>query len=522
MKRKEFRFNLILMLVLAAEILISMYFTYKYGANNVDADNSSELVLSNLLASEGTFLSRNWFYSTELRVINTQIVLSLLFRFFDSWQLVRTIGSGLLMALMACSYLYMVYETGLGRKGKASAALLLMPFCHCFQQFVLFGLYYIPHISISFLAVGLYAGSLKKNKLCHVKAALNLLLALAAGLGGIRMLVVLYCPLLLGSAAYCLLKYIKEKKAVYGEVIMPAAMTVAAGIGYVLNSSVLSDIFTFKSFNGTEFSNPDIFGRTDMILNGILSFCGYKEGRRVIGPGLVANGLALLLFIFVIFMVVKMIKEIYDYNRNEQIITTFFAAAFSVNMFTFYFADMWEANGNYLIPFMIWMIPMFAVYFNHTDIKQRLAKCAMTLVVCTFVINSSMVYAEWKNTDINHGKEGIVKYLLNNGYERGYADFWDANVFTELSDGKLSMCNLRTIDESFSALEWLMDKRYTEWDENSKVFIIVDNAFSWENRDTLSYLNRDYMVAQNADYCVFSFDNDAQLAQIVEGGKHRE
>lgn len=522
MKRKELRFNLILTLVLAAEILISMYFTYKYGVNNVDADNSSEMVLSNLLASEGGFLSRNWFYSTELRVINTQIVLSLLFRVFDSWQLVRTLGSGILMAVMACTYLYMVHEAGLGRKGKVSAVLLLMPFCHCYQQFVLFGLYYIPHISISFLTIGLFIGSLKKNKLWRIKAALNLLLALAAGLGGIRMLVVLYCPLLLGSAAYCLLKYLKEKTVAYGEMIMPAAMALAAGVGYVLNSSVLSDIFTFKSFNGTEFSNPDIFGRSDMIINGILSFCGYKEGRRVIGPGIIANGLALLLFIFLIFMIVKLIKGIYDYSRNEQLVVCFFGATFSVNMFTFYFADMWETNGNYLIPFMIWMIPLFAVYFNHTDIKQRFAKCAMTLVACTFVLNSAMVYSEWQNTDINSGKEGIIKYLLNNGYERGYADFWDANVFTELSDGKLSMCNLRTIDESFSALEWLMDKRYTEWDEDSKVFIIVDNAFSWENRDTLSYLNREYMVAQNADYCVFAFENDAQLARIVEEGKHRQ
>ncbi len=51
---------------------------------------------------------------------------------------------------------------------------------------------------------------------------------------------------------------------------------------------------------------------------------------------------------------------------------------------------------------------------------------------------------------------------------------------------------------------------------------VVDNAFSWEDRDTLSYLDRRYMVASNNEYCVFAFDNDAQLAQIVERGKHRQ
>ena len=103
------------------------------------------------------------------------------------------------------------------------------------------------------------------------------------------------------------------------------------------------------------------------------------------------------------------------------------------------------------------------------------------LLAAMVVINSGMEYYEWKNTDINPGKEGIVKFLVNNGYERGYADFWDANVFTEYSQGQLKMCNIRTFDESFAALEWLMDKSYTEWNGDSKVFIVVDNAFSWEN-----------------------------------------
>ena len=522
MKIKEFRFNLILFVVHAAEILVSMYFIYRFGMNNIDADNSSEMVLAKLLAEEKTFLSTNWFYSTELRVLNTQLVLSMLFRFCDNWQLVRTLGSGILMAVMVCSYLYMSSEAGLGRKGKAAACFLVMPFCACYQQFVLFGLYYIPHVSISFAAVALFIGVMKKGRLWQLKAAVSLLLAFAAGLGGIRMLVVLYCPLFLGSAAYAFFKYIRKKEINYTEITAAAAVTAAAGIGYIVNTAVLSDIYTFKSFNGTEFSNPNIFERSDMIINGILSFCGYGEGRRVIGAGLIANGLALGLFVYFVYIIIKMIREIDGYNRNERIIICFFAASFAVNMFTFYFADMWEQNGNYLIPFMIWMIPLFAVYFNHKDIKGRAVKCAMALVACTFVINSAMVYHEWKNTDINHGRQGIINYLTANGYKRGYADFWDANVFTEMSGGQLSMCNLRALDESFSALEWLMDKRYTEWDEDDAVFIIVNNAFSWQNRDTLSYLNRDYMVAQNNEYCVFAFENDAQLARIVEEGKHRE
>lgn len=527
MKKNELSHNLILCAAIAAEIALSMYFTYTYGENNIDADNSSEMVLSKLLSEEGGFLSRNWFYSTELRVLNTQLVLSLLFRISDSWRLVRTLGSGILMAVMVCSYLYMAYEAGLGRRGKAFSVFLLMPFCHCYQQFVLFGLYYIPHVSIAFAAAGLFFGARKKNRFRKIKAALSLLLAFVAGLGGIRMLVTFYCPLLLASLAYCAVSRSNGGAFNRREAVMPLASAVLAGTGYAVNVLVLSEIFTFKSFTGTEFSNPDIFARSDRIINGLLSFLGYSDGRRVMGPGLAANLLALFMLVFLAYMLVKMLRSTVKpdgiYNDNERMLILLFAASFCLNMFTFYFADMWEDNGNYLIPVMIWIIPLSAVYFNHADMKNRIVKYTHALVICAFIISSVTVYSEWKDTDINEGKEGVIKYLVNNGYKRGYADFWDANVFTELSEGELLICNIRNFDESFSTLEWLMDKRYTEWDgDDGRVFIIVDNAFSWENRDRLSYLDRSYMVASNTQYCVFAFESDRELARIVEEGKNRE
>jgi len=553
MNRKELKFNLILFLVLAAEIALSMYFTYRYGLNNVDADNSSEMVLARLLADEGSFLSTNWFYSTELRVLNTQIVLSLLFRITDNWIIVRTLGSGILMAIMACAYIYMIHETKLGRIGKLSACVILLPFCQCYQQFALFGLYYIPHVAIAYLAIGLLAGAIngrrlkmtegasdKKHGICYIKAVLGILLAFAAGLGGIRMLVVLYFPMFaaaLTEAVWVRREHCEGSHADNAGCRMKLAMSfaalVACGIGFVLNSTVLADIYSFKSFSGTEFSDVNIFARTDEIVNGLLEFFGYKSGRRVMGLGLLADVAALGALAIAVYAVIKLVRRLADCEDNERFIVIFFIADFTVNMFTFYFADMWESNGNYLIPFMMWIIPVLAIYIKHmgengfVPVMKAFPKVKFSGVIISFlifciVINSGMEYYEWKNTYINDGKEGIVNYLIDSGYERGYADFWDANVFTEYSQGKLKICNIRTFDESFSALEWLMDKSYAQWDEDSKVFIIVDNAFSWENRDKLSYLNRDYLVALNSEYCVFGFENDAQLAQIVEEGKNRE
>ena len=45
-----------------------------WAPNRLDADMASEQLLANLLEQEGGVMSTNWYYSTELRVLNTQLV----------------------------------------------------------------------------------------------------------------------------------------------------------------------------------------------------------------------------------------------------------------------------------------------------------------------------------------------------------------------------------------------------------------------------------------------------------------
>gem|GEM_PF-5435070 len=46
-----------------------------WAPNRLDADMASEQLLANLLAQKGGVMSTNWYYSTELRVLNTQLVM---------------------------------------------------------------------------------------------------------------------------------------------------------------------------------------------------------------------------------------------------------------------------------------------------------------------------------------------------------------------------------------------------------------------------------------------------------------
>lgn len=71
------------------------YYVARYNTLFIDADMSSELVLAKLLSEEGGILSKSWYYSTELRILNTQLIFAPLFAVIDDWSLVRAIGTAI-------------------------------------------------------------------------------------------------------------------------------------------------------------------------------------------------------------------------------------------------------------------------------------------------------------------------------------------------------------------------------------------------------------------------------------------
>lgn len=114
-----------------------------WAPNRLDADMASEQLLANLLAQEGGVMSTNWYYSTELRVLNTQLVMVPLFRLFTSWHTVRVVGSVVLILLYLAAWFWFGHSAKLKYSGLLGAGLLVLPYGALYRQYVLEGLYYI-------------------------------------------------------------------------------------------------------------------------------------------------------------------------------------------------------------------------------------------------------------------------------------------------------------------------------------------------------------------------------------------
>ena len=144
---------------------LSLVFWYNYTSTNLlSSDMSSELILAKLLSIDGGWLSTKWIYSTELRIINSQIVTSFLFKFFNDWSLVRALGNLIMLSGMTLSGFYLLKQVGVPCRNRLlPLAFISLPFSDYQCLIILVGGYYIPHIIISFMVIAFWIKIVNMN-----------------------------------------------------------------------------------------------------------------------------------------------------------------------------------------------------------------------------------------------------------------------------------------------------------------------------------------------------------------------
>ena len=96
----------------------------------LDSDMAAEMIFSRILAGEHQMISTtNWYYSTEFRVLYTQLIMGPLFRICNNWHVIRTITNLVFYGLMLASYYYFMKPL------KVSRGLTVLSSCLLFCLF---------------------------------------------------------------------------------------------------------------------------------------------------------------------------------------------------------------------------------------------------------------------------------------------------------------------------------------------------------------------------------------------------
>lgn len=471
---------------MAAAYLFDLWYQLVPGKWIVDSDLASEMILSDLLNKEGTIISHNWFYSTELKVVNLQWFYRLgLLIFPNDWHLARTFGMAITLALFAAAMLFFVKCAGLGRAGLWMVGTLLWPFGQHYLVYAIYGGYYLVYTFFYMLVLALVLRSLNADKKhCALQWVLACVITAVAGMNGVKQLMVFHAPLCLAAAILLVLALHSCGKTDWKaaldvcrkEVRLFAASlvtAVAAAAGYFVSNAVLSRMYDFKSYNFIVWNRDEDWFTLDRILMDFFHEFGYENGSGVFHFGGIAAAVGLLLGCWMFFCIVRLLLRLDKLERNDKLLVLLLVAMLAVcgvayTYFHEYYLYFWLMNMPVAIAVMA--VEVKTEDFHILGARQLLG---VGLAVCFTLCAVSTVRQEQEHPYLAHrGLNTAAEWLVDNGYTQGYSTFWNGNAMTELTSGKLEVWTLQSLDRD-DVPNWLQPKSHLTTDPEHP-FLLID------------------------------------------------
>lgn len=507
------------------------------GSNYMDSDMASEMLLSRLCAQENSIMSVNWYYSTEVRLLNMQAVMIPLWKIFTDFRTIRLLTSAILYALTILSYMYCCKQAGVWKKAIYFAPVLVTPFAYSYMKYDMVGLYYYVYSIVAFFSMGFFLKITNESIAVKKKIIPWILYILLAGLIGmttIRQLIVFYYPLSLVLALLWLNGYLKRYgarvigwKQIYNEILLKwredrylkcflvsCVGSLVASVGYVLNVLVLRDIYHFYSYDRILFTDIDDFARFSEVLVGHIKIFGYTSGVQLLSLNGIANILTLFFIGCLIYIVRMIVKKFKDYDLRSRIIVAYFICAAAFNLFIYIFSDIY--GERYMLPYMLFFMVVLAIYMDKTDVHRTVKQLFYVLFCVVFLLNGVLQYKELIEEEKDPSRNEVVSFMIQRGYDFGYATFWNANVFTELTNGQVEMRNVHVKQwETLGYEHWLMETRNEHRMSDHTVFVLLTQEQYEENME-IPFLQEKYRVFDNGSYLIFEYKNSDELYSMVK------
>lgn len=496
-----------------------------YGNNILDADMSSELVLAKLLSDEGSIISKNWYYSTELRVLNTQLVFAPLFAITDNWLVVRSVGTAILLAILVLCYLFMARSMHfLWADTFVTAGILLLPLSNSYTYSVLTGIYYVPHICISFVLFGLICRYVEDTRHRILNCVFVAVLAFVSGLGGVRQLFVFTIPAALAAALLWVkgrLNSANTKKDDRFFVVCALAL-ISSGIGYIVNKKVLAGIYHFADYGENQYRTTFQSFSTDGLqfcINSVMELFGYHQGD-LFSLLVIYNLLfALILAVsyFALRTVLKKVKR--DDNYPVFVAAVYFCVAFIMLCALFCFTDI-ERVVRYFVPVVVFLIPIiaYACIRCKEPLGQKPRNAFVAFFMTLLVLCSVNTYRNSGKYDTNSELKEIISVALDEGYTQGCSSFWSGNEITELSNGKIEMWLIGgEVGDAIihpyyldKAYEWLQSTEHSTALPEGRFFLLLSTL-------DLKYIDLDIEpVYSTASFKLYGFDSYADYEVLLQ------
>lgn len=504
--------------IAAAWYLADVLYIWFHGNNVMNSDLAAELILAKELNREGTLLSTNWYYSSELRVLNTQLAYKLGFALFpDRWHAARTVAVAVLLLAMILVAVYFARAISYPLAGPILSVVLLAPYSKWYGWNVVFNSYYVPHIVLTLLALSLFLRTLQtrsgKRIVCTV---LSIALAFTGGLGGVRQLMICYSPLLLIAVVY-LLSYREEKISKHRLRILGYSLLLFAAscAGYLVNANVFSRTYSFQQQGTNQWGDLSL-DNVFTCLSDLIGLFGWRSEVPIVSLGGIGNVLSLLLVVLLLYGAARCIRKC-SLSEIEKLAVLFSLSAFAVLLAVYGFAKD-SYNESYWSLFLPDAFIGLLLCLKYESASWR-KNIVTVFCLGTLLINSILTYQDpyisWAPDD--RGIHNAVAWLVENGYTQGIATFWNSDIITPLSNGKIEMWTEVDVDAP-RTYEWLQVKSHDELPKEGKIFVIRPISDLTDQDPTVNqYLigTKDHLVYQDDSYFIYGYKNTEEYLEIT-------
>ena len=542
---------------LVGSLLILVLVNIFWGDHWINSDMAAEMIFSELLVEEGNLIAtENWYYSTEFRVLYTQLVMAPLHRIFTDWHVIRVITNVVFYVLMIASFYFVCKPLKIRTRNICLCALaLLVPVSEAVMTHLQMGNTYMSHVILCFLTFGLYLRLCEKEP--HVErmsgdarrapatvrqkviyAMLYVVLCVILGVSGVRYLLDLIVPMVLTAGIFVVrghgffafreepgkarfLGLLKTEQMRYLSVSLTGM--ICGGIGYLINALYISKIYQFQTYDTTNFItiHDGVFmDRVQNALGQLLQMFGYIENRAFLSLRGLITILAFVMigvlgFVWVKCMGYSKVQSTALVEPAEQshrrFMVLFAGVSLVLHLFVFVFTTSTMVD-RYFIPIAIFFLLTLAIYMEWEGLLfDRVAVCL--ILGGSLALAGVKTYYSFITNDKNEARYEVTDYLVSEGYTFGYASYWNSNIMTEVSDGALEMANLWSL-ESLGDFKW--SSRMSSYEpKEGKIFLIAAND-ELPALEEYNMLEKQEVIFENESYTVLHFDSQAEFMAYRE------
>jgi len=519
--KKEFKLSkLFPWILLLGGYVYNIVFFLSKGKSLIDSDMASEMLLSDLLNKQHAIITKDWIYSTEIKVFEGQWFYRIgLLLSPENWLVARTIGTMIGLTVFLLGVMYLAKVLGHKELGVWMAAFLAWPFGFWYFFDVILGTFYIPHcifivyplaITIS-IAKSIKNGGFNKV-IIGIQIALIFVLGIMSGLNGIRQTLIFYAPVFVYAIVVAYLGFresgldvIKANASVKMNFAKVSMIGLLGNVmGYGLNIVLFTNRYNYSSFNAMTWGNGsdsilktikwyfNSYGLFDFATKNFFSLSGIGAGC-----GLVL-GVLVIISIFRLLMLLRKLDEL------TQIYVGVMTAVFVVvgAVFTYIWGE--EQYWCPLIP--LGVIAVFLEIKCDPILKDFEKKVLPVLVMLCVMLSAIGTTKANVATPFraNVGFDGALQFIQEQGYTKGVASFWMSDCVTELTNGNVEMWTMN--DEYTETLLWLQANNHREIPEGEffGLYNINDQEFEDNFEDTFGVEGQ--KVYEDERYMIYSYE----------------